>query len=298
MNTKYGIISDVHRDPRIVAPAIEVLKSQGAEKLILNGDIGNSQEFVAFVVNSAGKSGLETYVQPGSHEKLEDFEPVMEFFKDKYSNLINTVENQKISCNGHELVFLPGSDFRCGGQYALSNQGLPSKICRDDKNLVRIINMNDLTKLVSNPDKTIVICHVPRKFDNMEYGIDMAEFGEVENDFVMNEEKIESGSIFPIQIASQLYNAGAPITLKKENRGNKDLEKIYNELGIRKAVSGHFHESGHRACDRNGNYVSENEFTDELFWNSGYCDAGQTGILTVSDNKVKYQNINLQDYLK
>ena len=116
---KYGIISDVHRDPRIVAPTIEVLKSQGAEKLILNGDIGNSHEFVAFVLDSAGKSGLETYVQPGSHEKLEDFEPVIKYFQDKYSNLINAVDNQKISCDGHELVFLPGTDFFCGGQYIL-----------------------------------------------------------------------------------------------------------------------------------------------------------------------------------
>ncbi|MDD5358204.1 MAG: hypothetical protein PHX80_03605 [Candidatus Nanoarchaeia archaeon] len=298
MEIKYGIISDVHRDPRIVVPAIEVLKSQGSEKLVLNGDIGNSQEFVAFILESAGKSGLETYVQPGSHEKLEDFEPVIKYFQDKYSNLINVVDNQKINCDGHELVFLPGSDFRCGGQYSLSNNGIKSGIYQIDNDLVRIVNMNDLTKLVSNPDKTIIICHVPRKFDNMQYGVDMAEFGEVENDFDFQGDKIKKGSVFPIIPATQLFNAGCPIKLKKENRGNKDLEKIYKELGIRKAVNGHFHESGHRACNTYGDYVQPNQFVEELFWNYGYCDAGQTGILTVNDNKVKYSNINLQDYLK
>jgi len=297
METKYGIISDVHKDPRIVEPTIKVLKSQGAEKLILNGDIGNSQNFVGLILDSAGKSGLETYVQPGSHEKLEDFEPVIKYFQDKYSNLVNVFDNQKISYNGHELVFLPGSDFCCGGQYSLDNREIKSGIYKTDNGFIRIINMNDLTKLVSNPDKTIIICHVPRKFDNIQYGVDMAEFGEVIKEFYLQDDKIERGSVFPMITASQLFSKGYPISLKRENKGNGYLEKVYKELGIKKAVNGHFHESGHRSCDNTGNYVQPNQFVDELFWNLGCCDFGQTGILTVNDNKVKYQNINLQDFL-
>ena len=38
--TIYGIISDVHRDPRIVTPALHVLKELGAQKILVNGDIG------------------------------------------------------------------------------------------------------------------------------------------------------------------------------------------------------------------------------------------------------------------
>jgi len=324
--TKYGIISDIHRDPRIIVPTIEILKSRGAEKLILNGDIGNSQDFVGFILDSAGKSGLETYVQPGSHEKLEDFEPVIKYFQDKYSNLINAIDNQKVNCDGHELVFLPGSDFRCGGQYALGNNGIESRIYKSDKGIVRITDINDLTKLISNPDKTIVLCHVPRKFNNLQYGVDMAEFGEVEKEFFadlvfykdgeeqgriyfengqigtplkdkpiesyVRNQRYEIGSIFPIGTAKLFEKFGAPIQIKKENRGNEDLKNLYEKLGIRKAVNGHFHESGHRACDNAGNYVQPNQFVDGLFWNSGYCDAGQTGILIVKDNQVKYQNIN------
>ena len=108
---KYGIISDVHFKPQIVGPSIKVLKNQGAEELVFNGDIGNSQDFVAYVLNEAGKSGLITYVQPGSHEKLGDFEPIMEYFQDKYSNLIDVTRNQKIEQDDHNLVFLPGSDW-------------------------------------------------------------------------------------------------------------------------------------------------------------------------------------------
>ena len=38
--TTYGVLSDVHHDPRKVSIAITVLKRLGAEKLLLNGDIG------------------------------------------------------------------------------------------------------------------------------------------------------------------------------------------------------------------------------------------------------------------
>jgi hypothetical protein len=295
---KYGIISDVHEDPRIVRPTIEILKSQGAEKLILNGDIGNSQEFVGYVLNQVGLSNLETYVQTGSHEKLEDFEPVIKYFQEKYSNLINVFNNQKISNDQHHLVFLPGTDFFCGGQYILENNSdIQSGFYETVDGLIRLMNINDLEKLVSNPDKTIIFSHVPRKFDNLDYGVDMAEFGEVSEDFILNEKKVGKSSVFPFSSAYCLYNQGFPIVLKKENRGNLELKKIYEKLGIKKSVTGHFHESGHRACDRRGDFVEDGKSTDELFWNSGYCDIGQTGILSVNEHKVSYQNINLKDYL-
>ena len=72
---------------------------------------------------------------------------------------------------------------------------------------------------------------------------------------------------------------------------------MYEKLGIRKAVSGHFHESSHRANDRNSKHVFENTFVEELFWNSGCLDIGQCGILTVKDNKVSYRNVRLQEYI-
>ena len=326
--TKYGVISDVHSNPRIVPLAIDALKNHGAEKLLINGDIGNqqktlqdSQNYIAFILDSLGKSGLESFVQPGSHETLLAFGPVMEHFAEQYSNLIDVTKNQKIEQDGHHLVFLPGSDFLCGGEYQIGNNQtpsgkyfknihnelLPSSINKEElqrladigklTGKVHYFNIVDLKKLITNPDKTIMICHVPRKFDNLETTIDMAEFGEVKEDFELQGEIKEKGSIYPIQIAQQIFQAGYPIELKKENRGNKDLKELYEEIGINKAVSGHFHESGHRANDRNGNHIQEGVNVNELFWNSGYLDASQTGILTVEGEKVNYQNISLQDYL-
>ena len=331
---KYGIISDVHNDPRIVASAISVLKNQGAEKLILNGDVGNCQQFVGSVLQIAGESELETYVQPGSHEKLEDFEPVIDFFKNKYSNLVNCVENNKISCKGHDLIFMPGSDFSCGGEYVLSMQnGRESGFYQTDNGNIRLTNMSDLSKLVTNPDKTIVVCHVPRKFDDSDICVDVAhfhqqrvyhrDFKENPNRYTYTELLVQPGTIPKQQIENQgirtfrledsedyILNTTLKLMKKEDmekivvsvernlNRGNKDLKKVYEELGIKKAVSGHFHESGHRACDWDGNSVEEGKKVDELFWNSGYCDAGQVGILDVQGSEVSYQNIRLQDYIK
>ncbi len=36
----------------------------------------------------------------------------------------------------------------------------------------------------------------------------------------------------------------------------------------------------------------------ELFWNSGHLDKGYTGILTVNNEQVKYQNIGLGKHLR
>ena len=324
---KYGVISDVHSDPRIVPLAIDILKNKGAEKLLVNGDIGNqqrtldnSQQYIAFILDSIGKSGLEAFVQPGSHETLLAFGPVLDHFAGQYSNIIDATKNRKIEQEGYDLVFLPGSDFLCSGEYLIgNNENLPtgsyiSNGKKDRGNLAlfrnwdeynttmqmggesafHYTNMQDLRKLVTAPEKTIVVCHVPRRFDNLETAVDMAEFGEVIKNFELQGNRVQKGDVYPLPVAKQVVQAGYPVKIKKANRGNKDLRDIYEELGITKTVSGHFHESGHRACDKLGNHVQEGQTTNELFWNSGHLDIGQTGILTVKGNDVSYQNIQLQ----
>ncbi|VVB83928.1 Uncharacterised protein [uncultured archaeon] len=323
MKTKYGVISDVHQDPRIVPLAIEALKKQGAQKLLVNGDIGNqqrtlqdSQNYISFILDSIGKSGLESFVQPGSHETLLAYGPVIDYFAEEYNNIFDTQRISQVNQNGHQLVFLPGSDFLCGGEYQIgSNEEISSgRYIQTEKGLLRFDNLeqyvsainqklvkvamqysniNDLKRLVTAPEKTIVICHVPRKFSGLETCVDMAEFGEAMEDFNYKGETVRKGSVYPIQIAPQIVKAGYPVQLKKENRGNEDLKNLYEELGIRKSVTGHFHESSHRANDRKGNHVNEGELVNELFWNSGYLDIGHTGILTVDGEKVSYQNIRL-----
>ncbi|MFO7710703.1 MAG: hypothetical protein R6V53_02980 [Candidatus Woesearchaeota archaeon] len=362
--THYGVISDVHQDPRIVPAAIEVLKKLGAEKLLINGDIGNhqkslqdSQNHVAFILDSVGKSGLEAYVQPGSHETLLGFGPVMDAFAEKYSNLVDATKTPKVDQKGHSLIFLPGSDFFCGGEYQIGNheQISSGRYIQTQKGLIQFeefgqyvgaikkeiakgamqyANMNDLRKLVSDPDKSIVVCHVPRRFDNLEYAVDMAEFGITEfgfkeyhlrdhkgNNFVAienygedhsafldklrtsglkveNVRPVKGGSVLQLDGAKHYVELGANVEIRRENRENEDLKSLYEELGINKAVNGHFHESGHRANDTYGNHVYEGEKVTDLFWNSGHLDAGQTGILTVGDGEVSYRNIRLEEHLR
>lgn len=328
--TKYGVLSDIHQNPGNVPLAVNVLKELGAEKILVNGDVVNNQKTLketqdrlAFVLDAFGKSGLESFVQPGSHETFFGYVPVLDYFADKYDNIFDVQSVGPVEENGHTLIFMPGSDRISGGQFRFGSE-FPSGryMAIGDENQLRSFedlsdyanalnlnkgivqdafqyaNINDIKKFVKSSEKTIVVCHVPRKFNNLEAAVDMAEFGEATKDFSLNNKKIEKGSVFPIQIAREVAEAGAPVILKKENRGNEGLKNLYEELGITKAVSGHFHESGHRANDSDGNHVNEGEFTSNLFWNSGYLDIGQTGILTVRGGEVSYRNVNLKDYIK
>lgn len=112
---KYGVISDIHQNPGILPHALETLKNEGVDKLLVNGDIGtmaeslrDSQNFTAYILDNIAKTGIESYIQPGSHETVGAFEPVMRYFKDKHSNIIDVKENPKIESKDHSLVFPAG----------------------------------------------------------------------------------------------------------------------------------------------------------------------------------------------
>lgn len=298
--TRYGVISDIHDDPRVINPALEVLQREGIDELLVNGDIGGnygsleqSQGYTAMILDAIGRSGLQAYVQPGSHETIGGFHPVLDHFAQKYPTIHSVFDARRVQQEGHDLVFIPGSDFLCGGEYQIGNGEMQTGIYKSRKGLLHYENMQDIRTHVRNPENTIVVCHVPRKFDTLENGVDVAEFGEATFDFPLRGEIIKKGSVFPRPAAEIIANEGYPIALKKENRGNEDLAKIYDELGITKAISGHFHESSHRAHDSQGNNVPEGTLVEELFWNSGHLDQGYTGVLTVQGNKVSYKNISV-----
>ena len=219
---------------------------------------------------------------------------------------------------------MPGSDFVCGGEYQIgSDEEIPSGLYLptdhgiipytaeshqvllaqgEFRGLMQYSNTHDLKKLVNDGEKTVVVCHVPRKFDSVDGAVDVAYFAEKADGSVVPgivvEEMIRNqfGQVSDDEMKNIVAANG--FTLKEENRGNADLTNLYADLGITKAVSGHFHESGHKAHDGKVNPVMEETLVDELFWNSGHLDAGQTGILTVSDGKVGYENVKLQDHLK
>ena len=306
----YGIISDIHKDPRIIHPTLEILTDLGAEKLIVNGDIGermnsleDTQKYTAGILDALGKSEKECFIQPGSHETVGAFQPVLDAFCEKYPNLISALKVPKVENGNHHLVFLPGSDFVCGGEYQIGNdENIETGLYKTQSGFLHYQNMNDLRNLVSNGEKTISICHVPRKFDRVEGAVDVAYFAENSDGSIIpgvvleNQIRQKYGKISDEKVKQIASDNG--LNLREENRGNEGLRDLYNELGITKAVSGHFHESGHRAHDGNVNPIQQETLVDELYWNSGCLDVGETGILTVDDGRVSYKNINLEEHLK
>ncbi len=339
METKYGIISDIHRvDPRVVFLAIDYFKQKGTNGIILNGDIVGDQyaelspkDYLALVLDHAGKSNIETFVQPGSHEEVAETEPVIEALQNRYPNLIYTIEQSKNEKPDHHLVFLPGSDWRFANAlhtgYALERGEHQTGLYKTPAGHLRLTNMEDLRKLVTDPDKTILVCHIPRKFSNVETAVDYAHYLDIMHVNLSGEPRLKPEGILPAVMRPQFEAAGNPVLRfdstpqteekiiqfarkyspkksisiaveRKEDRGNADLEELTTELGIKKYITGHFHEATHRAHDRMGAPRRQGELGDELFWMASHADSGKIGILTVKDNKVAYENIDLTEYLR
>ena len=318
MEITYGIISDIHEaDPRLVVAAFAVLKNLGAQKLILNGDlIGdrfpqlNAQEYATIVLQAAAKTGLEVFAQGGSHEEITSFEPVLKAASSHFGNLHDVSDSPKVEADDHHLIFLPGSDWSpvnpAHGLYLLSrSEKDKTGFYETETGPIRLTNLNDVLKYTTQPEKTIVVCHVPRRFDSIKTGVDMAYFAEKADKSIM------PGVVLETMICRQLHRTRETIsqeefqriavqngyTFKRENRGNIDLRDVYQEAGITKTVSGHFHESAHRAHDEMGKPIPEGKFENELHWMASYLDERKVGLLNVRDGAVAYRNVDLRNYL-
>lgn len=305
----YGVMSEFHSVQiwKAIDRIVETLKGLEVDAFILNGDLSGENsgakpmDYIATVLQSLGKSGLEIYVTPGSHEEVQEFEPVLEYFGKKHSNIINTSNTQKIKCGDHDLIFLPGSDSMpehiSKRGYIIEDQDKSGLYETDIGTLVRITNAEeDLKNLVTRAEKTIVFSHIPPKF-NKDNCVDIAEFWEVNKPFRLNGEDVKPGGIFNKNIGYELEKKGAPISLKRMNRGNETLKKTYEILGITKNITGHFHESAGNANDMKGDPVEEGSFVNNLFYNASHMDRLIVGMVTVNDSKVAYENVDLKKLL-
>ncbi len=298
METKYAILADIHPaavDKRqryqlttsIIVNAFKAIKEEKPNALILNGDILAENPSILFRILKKCAGNINTYIQPGSHEVTWDYNKMIQNFSQKYPHsFFDALKNKVIKKPDHTLVFLPGSDWNIeGANYIFTtdqNKRSGIKLDIETYNIIHYTNLNDLRDLVEDPENTIVVSHVPRHFDNPETCVDMAYFGEN-----------PKGNVLPGLYAKIANMRGDNFKIREENRGNRDLEAIFEELGITKAISNHFHESGHRANNLNSKHVNPETWNSELFYNSGCLTMGQLGILTVSDNKVKYKNISI-----
>ncbi len=321
MTTTYGIISDIHSaHPQIVKLAIEVLLQEGeADKLILNGDLVGDRfqsldnpNYLALVLQLAGESGKEAYFNWGSHETLGEAHQVSQVMRSRYSNLNDTVITPKVEAGDHHLVFIPGSDyaseevsrmnFTFGRITGDDGKPVTSAVYKTNGGQVYYTSLEEVKAAITEPDKTIIVSHVPRLFRSIPDAVDTAYFAVNET-----EGKLIPGTALKQMIIQRYGNQSQEVIeqiarqngwiFKRENRGNSELQALFEEAGITKAINGHFHESAYQAHNRLGTPVEMGLFGSELFWNASYLDGLKVGLLSVHDGKVAYENVDLRPYL-
>ncbi len=313
METTYGIISDIHAThPGNVLRAITILTRRlGVNGLIFNGDlIGersgfNPQQYLATILKAAVDTNLEVYAQEGSHEEITLAQPVFDHFSSEYDNFTDACKTPVVDGNGHRLIFLPGSDWHAvnpqQGKYMIDEvHSRDSGFYQTEDGPVRLTNIVDIAKYTQDPQRTIVVSHIPRAFDgSIETAVDMAYFAERADESLMPGVVVEN--MIRQKVNGPLRDADIPLiaaqngfTMKREHRGNEKLRAAFEQAGITKAINGHFHESAHRAHDRQCQPLPEGQYHDELFWMASYADAGKYGLLRVNDEgKVSYLNVRL-----
>lgn len=305
MATTYGIISDAHNiEIGAVLAAVNILVEEGIDALVLNGDLSgegsgqDSANYFANVLSICARSGLETYVSPGSHEEVRQFESILRAFSAENNNIINVIENPFIDQGDHHLVFVYGSDSAparvAGKGYKLQEEGASNLYPGKEGGIVRTYNMNDLRKIVTDPDITVVFSHIPRRFSGANGSVDVDVFYELAQQCEIEGKMIPAGSVWPSSYGPALEKKNIPVFCKRENRGNEGLQRLFEDLGIRKAASGHYHESAGMAHDSAGNPVEDSTYVKELFYNASCLDQLKIGMLSVEGNEVAYENITMQ----
>ncbi len=257
---RYGVISDIHENPESVVNLIRLMRFGygGIDKLVLNGDIGEwvlgIRERIGFtkqILEAAGKSKLETYVQPGSHEELNIYEIALGYVKQTYKNIIDVREKPVIECLGHNLVFIPGSDingrdesFTFGtamesGEYVVYNGRLVKKSrlgVRETKDLkeVEYTNIEQVLRGVRDPKNTILFCHCPPKFDNGEIGVDFAHYIETSSVNSLFPERLYSTGFAPAFKLAEIKKEVKYFIDYDEYKGDEEkLKRILREkLGL------------------------------------------------------------------
>ncbi len=312
MVTRYGLISDIHTAKLDdVLRGIDVLKDEGIDELILNGDLSwgvsdkNGREFFNIdnfekLIEYVAKQDIPTYFLPGDKDNFSKFEAYVSFFSFKNPHIFYTIDRPVIHKKDHTLIFLPGGEVEDGfsledsiyetGRYEWARGGF-----------FRIINMNDLKKYmkdVDDPEKAILFSHIPIKFNTLR-AVDVDE-AFVDDSFKYNEKYrcFKKGylSLKDAKLGSLKQRSTQDYIPK--NVGSSDLEKIVKDVGIKKHITGHTHYSVHRAHDLHENPVNENEWTNELFFMASYMDKLKLGMIDVDENRVRYFRVNLKDYIK
>lgn len=283
---KLGIFSDIHQSPQHIVDALKFFLEEKVDLLIGAGDISNSYPALEYVIRNLAAAGLPAVLIPGSHETVDDW---YKAFKLAPSHIIDGLRQRKLSLDSFDLVLLPGSEFTAGGDFTLTDQG----DSRFEEGVYKT-SVNDLESLVTQPEKTIIVCHNPPKFQT-ERGLDYAFFSDTKNHVLPG---------YHALFYNQVLEKHERYQTKRENRGYQPLTekiKIIFPGKKEKVIAAHFHEMTHRATNREEKPVSENSWTENLYHLASNLDLDRVAVWeTRTGNnllEVKYKNINLEKFL-
>jgi Icc-related predicted phosphoesterase len=309
---KLGVTADLHGNLRLAKKFASYFKKSDVDAVVIAGDLPayeNQKLSLTKILQIFSKCGKRVFVMPGSHESVKIYEVVLKKFKKKIVDCTKE-KNRKVQIGDYDIVFLPGSDW-LGAEDA-------GFILRDSRKIfrgktqrqiakyystrkVKLFYIHELKKLVKNPAKTVLISHIPPKF-NKKSAIDVAKFGKAVGKFKIKAADKEATKglmkfwqgfykehVFALSEALKLKKKGYPMTIIQENRGNKVLKMMIKKLKIKKLVCAHIHESGGHANDLKGKPVTPDKWSKELFYN---C-SGRAGIVEFEGNLSRYRNIKV-----
>ncbi len=317
MQTTYGVLADIHDKPDRLALAIETFKLRGVKKIITVGDIGEDEQGIKSALEQIGASGLEAFIMPGNHEEVGDYLRAFSETSAKYPNLINTVMEDPDSdvsilksyeFPDHHLIFLPGAfgGPEAGFKFSFDEETGFYTVHQEGADVSSNIfswntNLRDLEHLVKDAEKTIVVCHTPPSCTGKpSTSIDGTYLVQCRG------EEGDSKGYLPLVMIKRRYDPDGKESFESfaqklaqrceivmVHGGSDRLRALYEKCGITKVISAHFHESGHKGCGHNGEFIAGGDFQKELYWNPGAIVESKFGLYIVQDGKVDYRNLKL-----
>lgn len=311
---KIGTITDLEGNLRALNKILKIFLNNNIDLLVLAGDIPSQKKnSLLKILKLSLKLKIYIFIIPGSHESFDDYDKPIKELNNKL--IIDGAKRSKVSFRNYEFIFLPGSDYLASnGQYILTNN-IKNHAKKREKNAqywahqkFKVFQVSKIKKLIKNPKKTIIISHIPPRF-NSKQAIDVAEFGKVMKEFQIKKEhlklkifgkllskesighKFSKDMILTLKSAKLLVKYNYPVKILKKNVGNKEIKNLIQKKNIVKLICGHIHESGNKACNLKGKIVKSNNMSEELFFNSGQAEKGYAGLVILKNNMAKYIKI-------
>ena len=287
-----GVVTDSHMggyDKKIA----EALKDEGVDAIAFLGDGPMNDEegllegfFLYTLMDIYDKVGVPTYWLPGNYESFGVFRNLFTLIGNgpthyRKPNIINAVEFGKhtVQKDGLELdlVFVPGVEEK-PYRFDIADRertGIEPKTRKyPASKQIYIFNPNDLSSLVTRPEKTVILAHDPIRMDKDETP-DWAERRMLDGVFNRPFKVIGPGVE-----SLKKQGRGYPVF---DHVGSKLMAKAVYTVGINMYLSGHIHNAMF-VTDRSGNQIGYANFASQIFGTPGPAQFGYYGIFTFRED--------------